>query len=127
VTGVDPIFTDNKNSPDSVVAAYNRYFNNIMNMRVGTKNNYLTRISKDERNKLYFYIIRDHLIDILGKYNKNYRNQFSMKDLKENVYYFPRRYAKTKFNADTVIIYTLPVKPVNGDNEFQKNIPDVKY
>jgi hypothetical protein len=115
-TGVHPVFTDDKSPPDSVAAAYNRYFNDIRNLYSCVKNDYLTRIAKKERNKRYFYIIRDHLIDVSGKYDRSYRNQFSMKDLRKNVHHL----SKTKFNASKVIIYTLPVKPVNGDSEFQK-------
>jgi hypothetical protein len=120
-TGVSPpLFTCDENWPDTVVSAYNKYFNNLMNHYSGIKNDYLTRISKDKRNIRHFYIIRDHLIDIAEKYDKEYRDQFSMSDLKKHVYYFPDSYAQTKFNADTAISYVLPVKAVNGNRRFPK-------
>lgn len=119
-TGIYPIFTDDINPPDSVVSAYDRYFNNIMNIVGGTKNDYLTRISITDRNKRYFYIARNHLIDIAGKYDTDYRYDFSMKDMKKNVRYLSNEYAQTQFNADTVICYSLPVKPINGDKKLQK-------
>jgi hypothetical protein len=118
-TGIYPIFTDDVNPPDSVVSAYDRYFNNI-NMFSGTKNNYLTRISITDRNMRYFYIIRDHLINVAGKYDTDYRYDFSMKDMEKNVRYLSSEYAQTQFNADTAICYSLPVKPINGDKKLQK-------
>jgi hypothetical protein len=119
-TAVRPIYAYEGNPLDSVVSGYNKYFNNIENIYLGGKNTYLTRISMDTRNKYHFYTVRNHLIDIAKKYDEDYREQFSVKDLKINVHYFPDSYAKTKFNADTVLIYTLPVKPVNGNKAFSR-------
>ena len=72
------------------------------------------------RNKLYFYMIRNDLIEISGKYDRNYRDKFSMKDLKENVNYHPDAYAKNVFNADTVISYSLPVKRVGWNSHVKR-------
>ena len=110
-------FTDDT-PPDSAVIAYNKYYNDLMNMAPGVKNDYLTGIY--ERNSRSFSKISYHLIDLAGKYDPDSRSYFSMKDLKKNVQYLPNKYAKSQFNADTVILYSLPVKPVNGDKKFQE-------
>ena len=73
-----------------------------------------------DRNIYYFNQIRDLLIDVSGKYDESYRDKFSMKDLKENVYYYPEVYAKEVFNADTVISFSLPVKKIKNE-VFEKN------
>jgi len=122
-TGIypDSFYAHNVSSPDSMLSAYNGYYNNLMNMFAGNAvNNYLTRISKDERNMHYFYTARDHLIDIAGKYKTDYRNQFSMKDLEKNVKFITGKNGQLPFNADKAIRYRLPVKPVNGDVSFPK-------
>jgi hypothetical protein len=105
------------NSPDSMVADYNNYFNDMKNMIMG-RYNYLSRVT--ERDRRYFYIARDHLIDIAGKYDTDYRNKFSMKDMEKNVHYLSNDSGEIPFNADIAVQYPLPVKNVNGDRKFPK-------
>jgi hypothetical protein len=120
-TGTIMVFEDDKTSVDYIISEYNRFYGNLMNMYAGARNSYITpRISMEQRNIQYFYTVRNHLINIAKKYGEDYRNNFTIQDLKKHVHYFSDSYAKTKFNADTVISYTLPVQPVNGDRTFKK-------
>ena len=64
-------------------------------------------------------MIRNDLIEIAKKYDRSYRDNFSMKDMKENVSYYPDEYAKNVFNADTVISYSLPVKRVGWNSSVK--------
>jgi len=64
------------------------------------------------RNRRYFSTIREDLIEIAKKYDTNYRDKFTLNDLKKNVYYYPDEYTKRVFNADTAISYSLPIKRV---------------
>jgi hypothetical protein len=75
------------------------------------------RIEKDMR---YFYVIRDHLIYVAGKYEEGYRDQFSMQDLEKNVQYVTGKNGQPPFNADKVFRYPLPVKPVRGHDAFHE-------
>ena len=64
-------------------------------------------------------MIRNDLIEIAKKYDRSYRDNFSMKDMKENVSYYPDEYAKNVFNADTVISYSLPIKRVGWNSNVK--------
>ena len=119
-SAIDPIFTDDNLPIDSVVSAYNSYYGDLMNLYAGAINNYLTRITRTKRNTHYINIIRDHLIDIAKKHNKNDRESITIDDLNKDIDYLPEKNGQMPYNADIVIKYPLPVKPVNGDKSFPK-------
>ena len=119
-TSIDPVIKDTSIPLDSVIQAYNDDYKNVMKLLAGGINNYLTRMSFNVRNTHYISIIRDHLIDIAGKFNKKDRMNLTIDDLKKHVEYMYGENGQNPFNADTVIRYSLPVKPVNGDKSFTK-------
>ena len=119
-TSINPVIKDTSIPLDSVIQAYNDDYKNVMKLIVGGINNYITRFPFELRNTHYNSIIRDHLIDIAGKFKKKDRINLTIDDLKKHVEYMYGENVQNPFNADTVIRYSLPVKPVNGDKSFTK-------
>ena len=115
-TGIEQVSREEGISIDSVVSVYNSPYKDID----GLSNNYLRRIPLEVRNTRYIQIIRDHLIDIAEKYKRNDREKITIDDLKNNIEYVSPKDGQMPFDADIVIKYPLPVKPVNGDKYFQK-------
>lgn len=122
-TAIPGISVADYNSIDSIVSAHDRYHGSFMNMIVGSaENNFQTRIPASQRNAMHIDIMKRHLADIAKKNKRN--ADFSMEDIRENVIYLPDNQAKEKFNADTLICYSLPVKAVNGDKKFGRKYSD---